>query len=144
MHLNISICWCTAFDSGSALQARRASANVELKRLMMRLLRCLCHTFAGVVQINILITRELDEGRQRRRVSGERRRSLGGRVRLQVLRVVLAVFAVAAWASGGAAANDKATMVPSTRAPDVADSLPWNWRDGSCNHCGNSHDGGYR
>jgi hypothetical protein len=23
-------------------------------------------------------------------------------------------------------------MVPSTRATDVADNLPWNWRDGSC------------
>jgi hypothetical protein len=44
----------------------------------------------------------------------------------------MAAIAVAAWASGGAAANDKATMVPSTRAPDVADNLPWNWRDGSC------------
>jgi hypothetical protein len=49
---SISICWCTAFDSGSELQARRVSANAELKRLMMRLLRCLCHTFVGVVQIS--------------------------------------------------------------------------------------------
>jgi hypothetical protein len=23
-------------------------------------------------------------------------------------------------------------MVPLTRVPDVADNLPWNWRDGSC------------
>jgi hypothetical protein len=46
------ICWCIAFDSGSALQARRVSANAELKRLMLRLLRCLCHTFVGVVQIS--------------------------------------------------------------------------------------------
>jgi hypothetical protein len=53
MHLkNISICWCTAFDSASALQARRVSENAELKRLVMRLLRCLCHIFAGVVQIS--------------------------------------------------------------------------------------------
>jgi hypothetical protein len=73
---------------------------------------------------NLLIGRELGDGRQRRRISGERRRSLGGRVRLQVLRVVLAAIVVAAWACGGAAANGKATMVPSTRAPDVADNLP--------------------
>jgi hypothetical protein len=53
MHLkNINICWCTAFDSGSTLQARRVSANAEVKRLMMWLLRCLCHIFAGVVQIS--------------------------------------------------------------------------------------------
>jgi hypothetical protein len=44
----------------------------------------------------------------------------------------VAAIVVAAWASGGAAANDKATMVPSTRVPDVADNLPRNWRDGSC------------
>jgi hypothetical protein len=81
---------------------------------------------------NLLIGRELGDGRQRRRISGEPRRSLGGCVRFQVLRVVVAAIAVAPWASGGAAANDKATMVPSTRAPDVADNLPWNWWDGSC------------
>jgi hypothetical protein len=44
----------------------------------------------------------------------------------------VAAIVVAAWASGGAEANDKATMVASTRAPDVADNLPRNWRDGSC------------
>jgi hypothetical protein len=82
-------------------------------------------------RVNILIGRELSDERQRRRIIGKRRRSLGGRVRLQVLRVVLAAIAVAAWARGGAAANDKATMVPLTRAPDVADKLPWKWRDGS-------------
>jgi hypothetical protein len=49
-----------------------------------------------------------------------------------VLRIVLAAIAVAAWARGGAAANDKATMVPSTRAPDVAGNFTWNWRDGGC------------
>jgi hypothetical protein len=74
----------------------------------------------------LLIRRELGDGRQRRHISGERRRSLGGRVRLQVLRVVLAAIAVAAWARGGAAANDMATMVPWIRAPDVTDKLPWN------------------
>jgi hypothetical protein len=81
---------------------------------------------------NLLIGRELGDGWQQRRISGERRRSLGGCVRLQELRVVLAAIAVAAWASGGAAANDKATMVPSTRAPDVAENLSWNWWNGSC------------
>jgi hypothetical protein len=49
------------------------------------------------------------------------------------------------WESGEAAANDKAAMAPSTRAPDVADNLPlelvgWQLQ----NHCGNCHDGGYR
>jgi hypothetical protein len=34
------------------MQARRVSANAELKRLTVQLLRCLCHTFAGVVQIS--------------------------------------------------------------------------------------------
>jgi hypothetical protein len=79
---------------------------------------------------NLLIGRELGDGRQRGRISGDRRRSLGMCVRLQALRVVLAAITVA-WARGGAAANGKATMVPSTRALDVADNLPWNWRDGS-------------
>jgi hypothetical protein len=81
---------------------------------------------------NILIGRELSDGRQRSRISGEWRRSLGGRVRLKLLRVVLVAIKVASWASGGAAANEKAKLEPSTRAPDVADNLPWNWRDGSC------------
>jgi hypothetical protein len=53
MHLkNISICWCIALDSGSAFQARGVSLNAELKRLMMRLLRCMGHTFAGEAQIS--------------------------------------------------------------------------------------------
>jgi hypothetical protein len=81
---------------------------------------------------NIPVGRELSDGGQRRRISEERRCSFGVRIRLHLLRVVRAAIVVAAWASGGAAANEKGTMVPSTRAPEVADNLPWNWRDGNC------------
>jgi hypothetical protein len=127
---NMSVCRCTAFDSGSALQERRVSAKAELKRLMMRFLEVLvphiCRRGA-----NLLTCRELHDGRQWRRISEERQRSLGGCVGLQVMGVVLMAITVAAWASGGSAANDKATMVPSTKAPDVADNLHWNWWGGS-------------
>jgi hypothetical protein len=78
MHLkNISICWCTAFDSGSALQARRVSANAELKRLIAVVKVLVPHLRRSGA--NLLIGRELGDGRQRRRISAERRRSLGGR-----------------------------------------------------------------
>jgi hypothetical protein len=80
---------------------------------------------------NLLISQQLGDGGQRRRISGERRRYLGGRVRLQVLRFSRRQ---SRWQLGQVEEPRRTTrpQLPSTRAPDVADNLPRNWLDGSC------------